>query len=154
AGGVLANPWLADEAAAARGLLRQHYGARLRSGAFWQRLMAGGVSLPGALRGLWRTLRQARRQAADGSLSQRMAHGMAGFGKPLACLLSARDDTAHAFRRALQDDRCWQMAQARAQMRLIAIAESDHVFASAAWRNAAAAATIDFLRSLAARRPV
>lgn len=147
-GGILANPWLADDAAQARGMIRRHYGGRIMSGQFWRRMLTGKVPLGGALSGLWRTLRRARSHAPDHSLSARMAAGLAASSQPYLCLLSGSDDTAAAFQAALEQDPAWCMARGRARLDCAIIEHADHVFADPQWRNAAAQATIVFLRRL------
>ena len=150
AGAVLANPWLDDVTAQARGMIRQHYGKRLMSRQFWRKLLAGGVALPAAVSGLWTTWRRSRATTQDNQLGQRMAAGLGSLDRPLLCLLSDNDDTAAAFQDALNRRAEWRQATRGAELALVKIAHADHVFTEADWRRAVARETIAFLDRLTA----
>ncbi|GAB4139582.1 MAG: hydrolase 1, exosortase A system-associated [Sphingomonadales bacterium] len=152
AGAVLANPWLDDETAQARGMIRQHYGKRLSSWQFWRKLLTGGVNAPAAVSGLWATWRRSRAapQGFDARLGVRMAAGLDRFDRPLLCLLSTADDTATAFDDALTHRPEWRQARAGSNLALAKISDADHVFTEACWRQAVARETIAFLDRLSA----
>ncbi len=156
AGAVLANPWLDDAAAQARGIIRQHYGNRLISGQFWRKLLTGGVDVPAAVSGLWATWRRSRAAVRETSfnhdrdLGQRMAAGLERFNRPLLCLLSGADDTAAAFDDALGHRAEWRQARAGSNLTLVKIPHADHVFTESSWRQAVARETIAFLDRLSA----
>ncbi len=100
---VLANPWAIEEAgdlppAAA---IRARYAERLRDPRQWLRLARGGVNIVKLAKGLQKL--SARDSSRPGDLSGRLMAALAVADIPITILLAARDNTALAFRKALNE---------------------------------------------------
>lgn len=151
---ALFNPWVRTDAGAAAATIRHYYGRRVLDRAFWRKLGAGGIDLPAALRGAWRTLRKARRAAAAdesttgaADLPARVAAGLTRHAGPTLVALSEHDLVAAEFRLAATRDALLAAALVRPGVSRHEIADADHTFSSAHLRGAAADTTIDWLRA-------
>ncbi|WP_343870442.1 hydrolase 1, exosortase A system-associated, partial [Caenispirillum bisanense] len=77
-GAVLLNPWARSDRTLAETQVRHWYGKRLTSGAFWKKLMTGGVDVRAAAGGLIGTLATRFRSASPAAVAA--AGGAAGSG--------------------------------------------------------------------------
>lgn len=145
-GMVLVNPWVRSEAGLARARVRHYYRDRLRQKEFWQKLAAGRFAPWRALRDGWRNWLLARSQSATLALSfqSEMALALREFPGALLMVLSGRDITAQEFAD-------WAGAEVpdwrrRPGWLCHTLADADHTFSSAIWRQALAQAMVDWLR--------
>jgi exosortase A-associated hydrolase 1 len=153
AGLVLLNPWVRSDATLARAHLKHHYRAQLLDPGFWRRLVRGDVAVGAALRSLAGNILRARAQAdapADSSYQDRMADGMRAFGGPILLVLCGRDLTAQEFVGHAASDARWAGLLTRALIERYDVAEADHTFSTAAWRDALVARTLDWLATFEA----
>ncbi|MCW5632284.1 MAG: hydrolase 1, exosortase A system-associated [Rubrivivax sp.] len=156
----LFNPWVRTAEGEATTRVRHYYLERLRSAAFWRKLLSGGVAR-GALREAMDAVAQAlrRRKAAAGSaesdrlgaagghsgkgdgatvphFTERMARAARAFGGPLLIVTSGRDYTAKEFLLATAADACWQHVMTRGATQWIDLPEADHTFSDRAEQRA------------------
>ncbi|MFZ5609462.1 MAG: hydrolase 1, exosortase A system-associated [Pseudomonadota bacterium] len=154
AGAVLANPWLGDGPLEARARLVHYYGRRFLSADFWRRLIAGAVRLGEAWRESRATLSEAGRPgAASGDLASAMAAGLAALPHPALYLASEHDLVRQACDSYLANHPAWRPPMTAGRLRRVAIPGADHVFASEAWRQAVAGATVGYLEEVARAMP-
>lgn len=138
---VLLNPWVRSSQTAAQATLKHYYRARLLDGSFWKKLIAGQFRPAAALRS-FAGLTAAARQPSGSALASRMLQGLRLFPGPVLVVLSGRDLTAREF-----SDVCLRSPEWRNRVALREMAEANHTFARAGWRDQVAAWTIEWLKS-------
>lgn len=154
AGLCLLNPWVRSEASLARTHVKHYYGQRLLQADFWRKLLSGGLPVVGALRGLLRTLRQARAVPdaipASGWLPfhARMAEGLRDFDGPVLLILSGDDYVAKEFVDHAANDAAWRSALLRDHLTRWGLAPADHTFSSANWRSDVERVCIEWLATI------
>ncbi|MCG3188191.1 MAG: hypothetical protein LKCHEGNO_00084 [Burkholderiaceae bacterium] len=148
---ALANPWVRTEATLARTQLRHYYWRRLLQGEFWRQRLTGKGWGP-AWRGFIETVRSRRElaPAARAHFSIRMAHGWMSFGGDILLVLSGDDMTASEFVEATRASTEWRGALTRTNVKRFDLRGADHTFSRADWRDAVGAATVAWLRQIAA----
>jgi len=149
AGVALLNPWVRTESGEATAYLRHYYVQRLLSGAFWRKLIGGGVRIGDSARGLGGNIARAGARNAEAPLPARMGESLAAFPGSILVVLSEADLVAAEFRDAAKS-KLWQrvLEASRAQSRQIPGAT--HTFSSEAWRTEVARATLEWVRALPA----
>lgn len=153
---VLLNPWLRQAQAQARTMVQHYYKKRLFSRDLWRKLFTGQFDLRGSVRSLWQTLKQARQRApkaaaanaAPPSLSARMAAGWRQFTGPKLLVLSGDDLVAKEFESVSSSDPLWQGLREQASVQTHRMADANHTFARAVWRDEVAAITVRFVNDL------
>ncbi|MDR1855405.1 MAG: hydrolase 1, exosortase A system-associated [Azoarcus sp.] len=146
---LLLNPWLGGEEGGARVMLRHYYLKRLTSTAFWRKLVGGGVSPAAALADLWRFARGAFGGASKGSVAdgyaEKLRLALKTLSIPWWVVLSGEDFVAREFERAVAAPEWAELLPARAPLR---VAEADHTFSRAVWRDEVADKTLACVRAL------
>ena len=127
---VLVNPWIRTLESQARTRVRHYYLQRLVDGAFWRKLLRGGVGF-GALAGLFKsvgTAVQGQRQTPAAALAypQRMAFGWRQFSGVGTLLLSEHDLTAREFEAYTSADPAWQSVLKQKALSKQTLAGADH----------------------------
>lgn len=149
-GMVLANPWVHGGEYSPGFRLSHYYGPLLRQRAAWRRLFKGQVNLRPALADAVKAITGPR--AAGGKAAQHfvsdMLQGIQAFAHPVLVLLSGKDLTAREFGSLLENDEQWQASMREPAARIAPIADSDHTFSRASWREEVAHLTLDYLESL------
>lgn len=146
-GAVLLNPWARSEAGAAAARVKHYYGRRLVSGAFWRKLLGGGVdvnqSLRHAVANVLKT-RAAPRAAAEPSapapLPDRLAEALAAMPGRVTLILSGNDLTAREFEDAVLSRKA---ARKRVAARVLRLPGANHTFSRAEDRDQVLAWTLD-----------
>jgi len=128
-GVILANPWIDDEKIQAQSQLKNYYGRRLFSKAFWRRVFTGEWKWRNSTRIAGQTLKTSLSSQSDQSLSHAMATA-ASTCPSILYISSEFDDTREAFDHALNKDPLWQKARRASQWQDIYIKGSDHVFST------------------------
>lgn len=77
---IAANPWARSDGTRSATMVRQHYGSRLRSPAFWKKLLGGRVDVRTGVREFARHLWRARRAAAGAAGGRGSAVDTGGVG--------------------------------------------------------------------------
>ena len=155
---VLLNPWVRSNAGLAKTHLKHYYAGRLTDRAFWSGLLRGRVGIARAVKGFVATLKAARgstQSAADGptapeadtgpSFQARMARGWKRFGGDVLLICSGDDLTAREFIDHAATDAEWAGLVAQARVARCDLADADHTFSRAEWRDRVAHATADWL---------
>ena len=154
AGVVALNPWVPVAAAAqSQALVREYYGRKLFSGAFWGRLLRGEVKVVGALREWWQHRKAARGAGAsstadattstqpstapslnvtEDALGQALLTSAAACAVPVLWALSGNDRTAAEFRAMVAGSAPWQAVLGRAEATRLELPEADHTLSKAA----------------------
>lgn len=152
AGLCLLNPWVRSEASLARTRVKHYYGARLLQAAFWRKLMAGQFDWRQSLTSVWQNLMQARRQGSPATAAMpfqtKMAAAWRRFPGKILLILSGDDYTAKEFIEHASVDSAWAGWQARPGLQRVDVADADHTFSRAAWRQAVEQATLTWLAAL------
>lgn len=147
---VLLNPWVRSAQTEAATRIKHYYWQRLRSPAFWRKLLGGGVGLR-ALSGWW----QARQLARSGSqvsadkaqpYQDLMAHAWQRPIGPLLLQLCPADFTAQEFLESAQARPSWSGWQLRAQLQRNDYPSADHTFSQAAALSESFTHTVSWLR--------
>ncbi|MGC3984921.1 MAG: hydrolase 1, exosortase A system-associated [Pseudorhodoferax sp.] len=149
AGVALLNPWVRSAQSLAQTHVKHYYRQRLLQGAFWRKLLQGGVGLQ-ALRDLATSLARLRRPppAAQRTFQQRMASGWLQCGPRLLVLLSDTDWTAREFEEQFNTGADWVRARQHKNVAWHGIADADHTLSGAAARTAAEDLTLAWLREM------
>jgi exosortase A-associated hydrolase 1 len=151
---VLLNPWVRTDAGAARATLSHYYRQRLLAPDFWRKLLNGGLDAAASWRD-WRTLKQAAgmsqhvNNGADGSaaaLPDRMLRHWTGFAGDILLVLSGNDLVAREFADLAAQSPAWRRQLAHARVTRRDLADADHTFSRAAWRDQVATWTADWVR--------
>jgi uncharacterized protein len=153
AGLALLNPWVRTDASEAATYLRHYYWRRLLQAGFWRKLLRGEVSVGRAARSLGATLRKGcgspRTLQEPGDrrpLPDRMTNGLQRFRGRVLIVLSGKDYTAAEFRDVTARSARWQEALRANPLEMVELADADHTFSKAAWRDMVAQATRRWLR--------
>ncbi|MDR1423773.1 MAG: hydrolase 1, exosortase A system-associated [Azoarcus sp.] len=145
---LLLNPWVHGEANEACVFLRYYYPQRLRSRAFWAKLLRGGIRPLHSLRGYWRTLRRARgavQSVHRQALPERMLLALRMLALPWWVILSGKDYVAREFEQAAASPAWAELYPARIPYH---VPDADHTFSSAASRRKVEEKTLQCVRAL------
>lgn len=149
AGVVALNPWARSPQGQSATLLRHHYLKRVVSGAFWRKVLTGGVDLRAAARGLASTaLTASDGTRAHESFLARTEDGWRRFGRPVLLVLSGNDFTAREFESWVDAVPARRSLRDAARTQCVAFADADHTFSDHAARDAVAAATLAWIGRL------
>lgn len=153
AGLALLNPWVHTSVGEARVRLKSYYLERLRSRAFWRKLVCFDVDWRDSLASLRGYLRRAfaptERDTVHSSYIERVRRGWNAFGGPVLLVLSGDDLTAREFRQLCDGDPAWRSLRDRATVQRVELAQANHTFARADWRATVEQETLTWVRQLA-----
>lgn len=148
AGLCLLNPWVRSEATLAKTQVKHYYGQRLLQKEFWMKLLSGRLQVGSAVMGFVGKLKQASARVDNNlGFQERMARALREFPGRVLLILSGNDYTAKEFLEYAASAAPWHGILERPNFERIDIANADHTFSSAAWREAVSSATIEWLRS-------
>jgi exosortase A-associated hydrolase 1 len=147
---VLLNPWVRSQAGLARTHLKHYYTRRFVDPAFWSQLVRGRVGVLRALGGLVATMRATRRTppaSDDDALDfrARMARGWKRFRGDVLLICSGDDLTAREFLDHAARDSEWRGVLDDARVSRCSVADADHTFSRAEWRDRVADETARWL---------
>ena len=149
---VLANPWVRSESGLAQSYLDAYYGRRLRSAAFWRKIVRDPAIAFKAAVGLVANLRRASGRKTestqgsdDRSFLGRMLRGGEHFRGRMLVLLSGRDLVATEFELALGRWQRWASAFSGPRVRIEKHPEANHTFSRREWRDWVAVRTAEFI---------
>lgn len=152
---VLINPWVRSDAGLARTHLKHYYGSRLGDPTFWKDVVRGRVGIWRAVRGFVGTVMTARRGArddeADLGFQARMARGWKRFAGDILLVCSGDDLTAREFVDHAASDAEWAGLVDQPRVARCPLAEADHTFSRAEWRDRVADETAAWLEKRAGR---
>lgn len=153
---LLLNPWVRTTTGEAQAMLRHYYLKRLLAPDFWKKLLTGRVALGRSVREVGErvaSLQERPGAAADtagasaqeASLPERMQHALQRAGVPWQVLLSGRDYVAREFDQVASSP-AWAALQPEAH--ILRVAQADHTFSTAAWRDQVADLTVSWVQAL------
>jgi exosortase A-associated hydrolase 1/exosortase A-associated hydrolase 2 len=151
---VMVNPWARSEASLAATTVKHYYLARAVQADFWLKLIRGGFDWRNSLKSLVSNLRSAR-SAKDASAKTqaretfhlKMAKGLARFRGSALLILSGNDLTAKEFVQYTDSAPAWRGLLNDPKVSRVEIADADHTFSTAHWRNGAEQATLAWLKA-------
>lgn len=150
-GMVLLNPWVHSEVGEARIKLKHYYLARLCQRSFWLNLLSGGINPLTALTDLAGMARRALSKKSENPQSttpepmdfvERMRIGLQKYPGNILLILSQNDFTAQEFQ-ALGGP--WQTLLEHPRIRRHSLADANHTFASADWRQEVSTLTAQWI---------
>ena len=158
-GMVLLNPWIRTEVGKAKAYLRHYYFQRLLSPEFWRKVAGGrfevGKSLAGLRSAVAAALEGRRAVGSPGAaaadrndsapLPERMARSLARFRGEVLIVLSGKDYVAAEFRDAVAASAAMKRALSGDRVSWHRLADADHTFSTAAWRDQVAQTTRDWI---------
>lgn len=148
AGLVLLNPWVHEEAAYERVLLRHYYRRRIASRDFWRQLARGRVKLldfPRLVIGMIRRGFRRAGEVAPQRLAERFVAAADRYCGPVLLVTSGHDLTAREFLDEVGSNSAWCAAIAAGRVRRLHIEEADHTFSEPGTLGQVIAATRDWL---------
>jgi uncharacterized protein len=150
-GMALLNPWVRTEDTFARVQLKHYYAERVRAPEFWLKLAAGKIHWRRAVRSLAGILHASRAtgrigDATHAGFRSRMAAALRAFDGPIMVVTSDRDLTGQEFLECCGSDAQWRGLMQRANVSHVKIADADHTFSNAQWREQVEISTLDWLR--------
>lgn len=153
---VLVNPWARGESSYAEVTLKHYYRGRLASGAFWKKLLGGKVDVFRSLQGFFgniltaasRNMPPAANEHSDFRVG--MARGLRAVQGEVLLMLSGNDLTAQEFLSHAGSDPHWRGLLDSPRVKRESLAEADHTFSTAQWREWAEDRTLQWLQRLGA----
>jgi exosortase A-associated hydrolase 1 len=143
---VLLNPWVRTAQGEARAQLKHYYVRHALSAAPWVKLLRGELRLHASVLSFVRSLRRAS-TGGSGTLSERMADGLARF-KGRALLITAGDDlTAKEFLDAARASPHWRKLLRSPRVTQHVLPEATHTFSRRDWREQVSRWTSSWLLS-------
>lgn len=149
---VLLNPWLRTEAGEARAYLKHYYLKRIVSRDFWRKVFSGKWNVSSSARSLLQMVRSVLKRgggtapgehdqcgavaiAQDLPLPERMAAGLKCFNGRVLIILSGQDYVADEFRDLVAESEVWRHLLARDCVEQRELAQANHTFSKAEWRD-------------------
>lgn len=154
AGLCLLNPWVRSPASLAKTQVKHYYAQRLLQAEFWRKLLSGRLNLIQSLAELLRKLGQARAQAEQPlGFQDRMARGWRDFPGRVLLILSGNDYTAKEFLEYTASAQSWRGLLDRPDLTRVDVAQADHTFSCAEWRDGVSSACLKWLATTSEQRP-
>lgn len=158
---ALANPWARTEEGAARAYLHDYYLRRIVDPNLWRKILRGEFAVRASLASFGAMLGKAfgggekksfacdsaRPAGAPFPLRERMLDGLHRYRGQVLLILSGDDLTAREFKDMIAGSRSWRRLLARRNVTRRDLAESNHTFSRAAWRDRVADWTLAWVRS-------
>ena len=159
-GAILLNPWVRSEASHSKVLLSSYYKDRWFNLEVWKDLLKSPRKIIAAagsiLNVIFKVLSAKKKQINDTSvrmiseserlddLASAIFKGLTWFPNKICLILSANDLTAKEFEEALEEHQWLETAGEKVEMQ--SVADANHTFSTAAWRNTVETLTLDFIR--------
>ncbi|WP_438863392.1 hydrolase 1, exosortase A system-associated [Neptunicella sp.] len=143
---VLLNPWLRNDQAMAKTMVKFYYLQRLLSKAFWQKLFSGKVNIGGSLKeakGMVSSSLQKDQQNTQ-SYQQGMLVGAQLFNGPVCLILSGNDLTAREFSEQTKAEKKWQSV-VKQKWQEHKLPEADHTFSANTHKQQVELITLKFI---------
>jgi uncharacterized protein len=144
-GVVLLNPWVREAASEARATLRHYYWQRATDGAFWRKVISGRFNPFRSAASLAQVASRAVAATPAGCLPDRMLQGLLAFRGRILFITSGKDLTAQEFNDVTSESPRWRKLMADKRSSACHLADADHTFARAEWRDAVAQLTARWL---------
>jgi hypothetical protein len=135
----LVNLWLEATRSQARFRLKEYYGARLASRAFWLDLLRGrlntGRSIGGIISEVGRALAKPLTAGEAAPSPEDVAHAAAAFKGNIHLVLSERDVTARVCSAELETNKIWNVVRKRSSFTRHDVVGADHTLSRSAWHD-------------------
>lgn len=143
AGQILLNPWVRTDEGVAKVYLKNYYAKRILDKELWIKIFRGGFNYRDSLTGLVSAGKKACKRKTPASVdeninllyTERMLLGMESFSGKSLLLLSGNDLTADEFRQHVAHSKKWQMVLSSLSVAEKTLAEANHTFSKAVWRD-------------------
>lgn len=156
---VLLNPWVRTESGEAKAYIKHYYLARFLSGNFWKKIITGQWNVMASLQSFIGLLIKSRTSTtvddahsvldSRAPLPKRMAEGLSRFTGNVLIMLSGKNDyVACEFRDMVAESDEWKKLLSRESVQTKTLAEANHTFSSAEWRNQIEVWTKDWLTEM------
>lgn len=146
---VLLNPWLRNEQAMAKTMVKHYYLKRLLSRNFWRKLLKGKVSLAASAHDaknlVQSSLSNTKPQPAD-SYQSRMLTGLQAYQGELCLILSGQDLSAKEFEQQTRNNQDW--CKLYRTQHLYRLNDADHTFSCASAKREVEQITLKFCQEL------
>ncbi|OUS23397.1 hydrolase 1, exosortase A system-associated [Thalassotalea sp. 42_200_T64] len=145
---VLLNPWLENEKAMAKTMVKYYYLQRLLSKRFWIKLISGNVNFGESSKEVKGFVKSCvgNEQREKSSYQVRMLNGLQAFDGKLCLILSGTDLTAREFDQQTNSNQVWQKLH-KPYCEIRRLAEADHTFSSAKFKREVELITCKFVQS-------
>jgi uncharacterized protein len=143
-GVALLNPWVRTLQGEARAHLKHYYLRHAFSAAPWAKLLRGEFDLAASAVSFVRNLRNAG-AAGTQALPERMAEGLARFKGQVLLILSGNDLTAKEFSDMAASSKRWRRLLESPRVARHRLADANHTFSRAEWRDQVARWTSSWL---------
>jgi exosortase A-associated hydrolase 1 len=155
-GQIALNPWVRTSEGEAQAFIKHYYLKRVLSPSFWRKVFSMRFNVLTALKDFLNKLGDSRAndmQAAgdERPLPERLRVSQIGFAGPTLLILSGQDLTAREYEDRVAESPDWQGWMHSADVTLHRLAEADHTFSRAAWRDLVADWSRDWILRLADR---
>ncbi len=167
---ILVNPWVRSEETLAKAYLKHYYVRKFTGAEFWRKLFSGELQFGESARSFIGIVRSVLRgsgsdplgepaaaepnlstklaNAAQGSLSDRMADGLEGFAGNILIVLSEADLTAQEFVEAAGASVRWKKILRLPSVERLSIFGADHIFSESNLRALFIDGMIEWLDAL------
>ena len=131
AGLILLNPWLSNEQAMAKTMVKFYYLQRLFSADFWKKLLKGKVNIGSSLKDASDNVASTMQTQSNDeqSYQARMLVGAQQFSGPVCLILSGNDLTAREFLEQTQSDSGWKRF-VKGKCQIFNLLDADHTFSN------------------------
>ena len=161
-GMMLVNPWVRTDEGQAEVVVKHYYAQRLRSRAFWRKVVTGGFRPRESLVSLYENVRayigvrklRAMTDASSGAdelgempLPVKTAAGLRRFRGPAMILMSGNDYIAREFDEITRSSQAWRGLLDEPRIRRHVLADADHTFSRNVWKIQVADWVGDWLAS-------
>jgi exosortase A-associated hydrolase 1 len=152
AGLCLLNPWVRSEVTLARTHIKHYYPRRLLESSFWKRLWQGQYDWRPSMLALWQSLWSLRSglflAMTETPFQQKMATAMRHFPGQILLVLSECDYTAKEFVECAKSSPDWHDLLHRPTLHQVEVADADHTFSNAQWREVVEKEVLNWMRKL------
>lgn len=156
AGLCLLNPWVRSEATLARTHIKHYYPKRLLESSFWRQLLQGHYAWRSSMQALWQSVMSLRASPllamTEQPFQQKMAMAMRHFSGQILLVLSECDYTAKEFVECAQSGSDWHGLLQGTTLHRIDVADADHTFSKAQWRETVEQAVLNWMQMLGGDR--
>jgi len=149
AGMVLLNPWLRNEQAKSKTMIKYYYLQRLLSKGFWSKLLSGKLNIAKSVGDASSVVKNtlSKEQQTIDSYQQRMRKGITAFNGKICLILSGNDITAREFAEQVINNKQWPTINSP-QTQVFRLPQADHTFSNRANKQQVETITAEFINQL------
>lgn len=149
AGLILLNPWLRNDQAMGKTMIKFYYLQRLLSKDFWKKLLTGKVNVVASAKDAKGFVKDSVSSStqSDTSYQERMLKGVQAFQGQICLILSGEDLTAREFDEQTINNKAWQNLRIKTN-KIHRLAGADHTFSSSEFKRQVENCTLEFVTDL------